>query len=190
MTETPAAPAKPALADKPAGKDPALKAAAAIAKALWKAEQKAASPAVTAETLKAGWPAVREARVTQMQAMLGTLRKAGLVPEARPEGEAAAKPERARMAAIAKALWKADQKAADPKADPKALSARWQGLRKSVDLTRKTELARARALLRAVAKTGYRLEALPEGAGKAAKAAKADKPAKADRAARKAARKG
>jgi hypothetical protein len=108
----PPAPAAAAKAPKPRKDRPAGKAAAAgaggkgkgggekagpkarmladIAKALWKAEQKAANPAVTAEALKAGWPGVREARLEQTRAILKVVRKAGYVPvPADPAADAA-----------------------------------------------------------------------------------------------------
>ena len=84
--------------------------------------------------------------------------------------------DRAMVSALAKALWKADQKAADPSVDAKALSARWAELRKAHDRVRKDQISRARALIKAIAKAGYRLDKAPEkpeGKAKAAKAGKA-----------------
>jgi hypothetical protein len=50
---------------------------AAVAKALWKAEQKAANPAVSAEALKTGWKAARKARITEARTLIKAVGKAG-----------------------------------------------------------------------------------------------------------------
>lgn len=49
----------------------------ALAKALWKAEQKAANPAISPEALKTGWAAVRKTRVAEARGLLKVISKAG-----------------------------------------------------------------------------------------------------------------
>lgn len=60
--------------------NPKARMMAEIAKALWKAEQKAANPAITPQALKAGWGAVRAERLDQIAAILKVVHKAGYVP--------------------------------------------------------------------------------------------------------------
>jgi hypothetical protein len=67
--------ARTGRADKPAPDDAAL--AALVAKTLWKAEQKAANPAIAPQALKSGWQAARKPRIEAAQDLLKAMRKAG-----------------------------------------------------------------------------------------------------------------
>lgn len=49
----------------------------ALAKAIWKAEQKAANPAISPDALKTGWAAVRKTRIADAKGLLKVVSKAG-----------------------------------------------------------------------------------------------------------------
>lgn len=60
---------------KPVSEERAL--LTAVAKALWKAEQKAANPAIAPEALKTGWAAARQTRIEETRLLLKAVSKAG-----------------------------------------------------------------------------------------------------------------